>query len=449
MARLLSPADFGLYAVALVFVGVAQLLRDFGVTSFLIQAKEIDREMQRAAFGLMLLLAWVIALTLIGASSAIAGFYQEPALRNIILVLSLNFFVTPLGSVTLSIARRDMRFRELAFIGIATTVISIAVTIYLAFRGHGAMSIAWGAVANTFSTFLLSLTLRKPDMTWMPSLRGAGMFFKFGGTVTLSSILSFLNSSATDVLLGRLMSMQAVGLFNRASSLNRYFATALGSVLGPVLLPWLSQLNRDGKSLKEVYGKITELVTGLAWPVYALIAVLADPLVHVLFGKQWSTSAELVPYICLAAMISSIQTASGPLFIARGRPSYNLVMESINLPLKVAAVMLAAPHGLLAVALTWPILALVRSVIQQTMLKREFDIRLMDARNYLGKSLLLTLVPTLLTWAIMLPMEADMPNGVKLLVAGSVGFLAWLVTMKLVCHPLHAEIQKIIARARP
>lgn len=447
VARLLTPADFGTYAVALVFVGVAQMLREFGVTSYVIQAKELTGEMLRAAFGLMLILAWVMALILIASSASIAEFYQEPAVREIMQVLALNFFVTPLGSITLAVARRDMRFRELAIIGIATTVLSVAVTITLAMQGFGAMSLAWGSVANTFSTFLFTLTLRKPGMSWLPSVRGIGKILKFGGTVMSSGILGHLNNSAPDLLLGRVMGMESVGFFNRATSMNRYFANALGGVIGPVMLPWLSQLNRQGASLKDVHARVTELVTGLAWPVYAGIAVLADPLIHVLFGDQWTASAELVPYICMAALIGATYTASGALFIAKGHPVNNLFMEGVNLPLKVGAILLAAPYGLLAVAMTWPVLALVGASMQQIMLRKEFDIRLRDTPIYLGKSLMVTLVPASLVWTGLRQMQS-MPEIVQLLVLGAIGLVSWMILLRLVRHPLFDELAKATARLR-
>jgi O-antigen/teichoic acid export membrane protein len=448
MARLLSPADFGVYTVAAVFIGIAQLLRDFGVTSYIVQTREFSKEMLRAAFGLMLILAWIIGLTLIGFSSAIAAFYREPAVRDIILVLALNFFVTPLGSITLAMARRSMRFRELAIIGIGTTIISITVTVVLAMRGHGAMSLAWGAVANTFTTFLFSLPLRTAEMSWLPSLRGIRPMLGFGGTVTSSNILGFINLSTADVILGRLMNMEAVGLFSRATSLNRYFATALNGVIGPVMLPWLSQLNRDGACLREVYEKITELVTGLTWPVYALIAILADPLIQVLFGSQWAASAELVPYLCLTAMISSTYTANGPVFLAKGLPRYNLLAESINLPLKVTAILLTAPHGLMAVAMGWTLVALASALVQQVFLHRELNVRLRDAPRYLAKSLALTLMPALLAWAMLLPLDPSLPPLLKLAAGGGIGFVAWLTMLRLVRHPLLNEIQKVIARIK-
>lgn len=449
VARLLTPEDFGVFTVAAVFIGIAQTMRDFGVTSYLIQAKEITREMLRAAFGLMLTLAWIIGLTLIALSGAIAEFYREPQVRDIILVLALNFFVTPLGSVTLAVARRDMRFRELAFIGIGTTVVSVAVTVILALRGYGAMSLAWGGVANTFATFLFTLPLRTHQMSWLPSLRGIRKMLRFGGTVTSASIIGFINGSIPDIFLGRLMNMEAVGFFSRATSLNRYFATALSGIIGPVMLPWLSQLNRDGACMREVYEKITERVTGLSWPVYAMIGILAEPLIYVLFGHQWTASAELVPYICIAAMLSATYTASGAMYLAKGRPFYNLLSEVVNLPVKVIAILLTAPHGLLAVAMTWPLVALVGALVQQAFLHKELNVRLRETPRYLGKSALLTAVPALLTWVILQPMDAQVPQIVKLVAGGSVGFVAWLAMLRLTRHPLLDEMRKVIDRIRP
>lgn len=445
MARLLTPSDFGVYSVAVVFTGIAQIFRDFGASSYLIQAKQIDTELLRAASGLMISLALLIAGILVVGAPYIADFYREPVLTEILWVLALNFAVTPLGAVTLAVVRRDMRFKEMAILGISTTVISIAVTIVLAYLGYGPMSLAWGAVANTFATVLFSLPLRTPEMRWMPTLRGVGKMLSFGGTASAANMLNFVNNSATDMLLGRVMNMEAVGLFSRASSLNRYFSTALGGVISPVLLPWLSQLNRDGVSLKDVYLKVTELVTGLSWPVYALIAVLAEPLIQVLFGSQWGGSVPLVPYISLAAVLSSVYAVSSPLFLARGRPGLNLAIEGIGLPLKVAAILVSAPFGLEAVAAAWCVVTLLSSVVLQMFLIRELDLGFRELMRQLRKSIVCTLVPVIFVWGV-LKLADGQSYWWQLAACGFLGAASWWLVLRWVGHPLLGEFNRILLR---
>lgn len=450
LARMLSPADFGVYSVAAVFIGIAQLLRDFGVTNFVVQTKEISSELLGTAFGLLLTLAWIVGLCLIAISPWVADFYRVPAVQGIMLILALNFFITPFGAVTLALAQRNMRFRELAAVGVTATVVGIATTLTLAYYGWGASSIAWGAVGNTLMTFLLSLRLRTNALPWLPQLRGARALVKFGGTITSANVLGYLNVTSTDLLLGRLLGMEAVGLFNRAASMNRYFATALGGVLGPVMLPWLSQLERGGAQLAVVYEKVTERISGISWPVYALIAIMAAPLVEVLFGSQWRASAALVPYICAAAMAAVPCQLNGALFVAKGKPGNTLTVEAVNLPIKVAAVLLAVPYGLEAVAATWPFLGTIGFVVQQTLLQRELSIHWRRVPHYLWKSFAVAVVAATLSWLTLRVFDAEHYNALfRLLAGGGSGCLGWFLMLRLVRHPLLDEVQHMASRLWP
>ena len=448
LARLLSPSEFGVYSTAAVFVGIAQLLREFGVASYVVQAKSITTDLLRAAFTLLLMLAWSIGLILALLSSSIAEFYREPAARDIVLVLALNFFVTPLGAVTMAVAQRNMRFRAIALIGIAGTIVGTVATIFLAMQGYGPISLAWGAVAGTVATFVCTLPLRTAEMSWWPTLHGLKPLLRFGGTVTSSNVLGYVNRSASDIMLGRLINMDAVGLFNRAASMNRYFTSALNGALAPVMLPWLSQLNRAGTSLEDIYEKITERITGLSWPVYAVIALLSDPLIHVLFGDQWRSSAGLVPFICMAAMVSVPYTASGALFLAKGKPANNLLSEAINLPIKVIAILVAAPYGLYAVAVAWPFVALAGAAVQQILLSRVLKVRLMDSGRYLGKSALVTLVVVLATWSGLQTLANEAASIIKLVVGGGISFVVWAATLKLLKHPLYEELLRLVQQLK-
>lgn len=447
IARQLTPEQIGIFSVAAVVVALAQILRDLGVSGYIIQVEKLTTEILRAAFGLALLSAGGLALALSLASGSIATFYAEPRLQDVMFILALNFALTPFGSVTMACIRREMGFRAIAVVDVLSALISLGVTISLAYLGHGAMSLAWGAIAGTLVSVIGAQVLRPDYMPFWPSLRGVSGILKFGSITTSSSIVGYLNMSATDLILGKLTGMSAVAYFNRAASLNRFFGGMITKALGPVLLPVMSQIKRDGGSIREAFLNGTALATAIIWPLYAAIAVLAEPLILVMFGNQWHSSVELVPYIALTALLSATYTMSGASFVALGRPSLSLIAESINLPIKVITIILMAPMGVLAVAKSWPWIALAGAVVQQILMKRALGIGPWQLIASLNKSIAVTVLSvsgTIVGYQILIKAFPSSHLVFHLLAGASGTLVAWIGAIYLFAHPIKSEIQRIL-----
>lgn len=448
IARLLTPAELGVYSVAAVFIGVAAILRDFGVASYLIQVETLSREILRAALGLAMLTAAILGGIILVSADSVADFYHDHRVRDVLQILALNFFITPFGSIALAVARRSMRFRALAALNVLSTCVSVGFSITLLGLGFGPVGLAWGAVAGTVATFLMSLTLRTSEMPLRPSLKNSWQIASFGSISAGSNILSRLNVSASDLILGKLLGMEAVGLFSRATSLNQFVNRALGSALNPVLLPWLSQLKRQKRHPGHAYRKVVELTTGVTWPIFAVIAVFSEEFVLVLFGSQWGQSAQLVPYLCASAGIVSAYTVCSSLYLSAAKPSAGLIVQSVNLPVKVAAVVLLAPDGLQAVAAAWPWIAAVGAVTHQILIRRVAGIEFSDTLEAVRKSLVLG-VTALATSILAKYLTAPLENALATLGIGLVVVIAAVtVTMFLINHPLAVETKALWSKVR-
>lgn len=450
IARLLTPEQIGIFSVAAVVVALAQIVRDLGVSGYIIQVEELTTEILRAAFGLALLSAGGLALALSLTSGSIATFYAEPRLQDVMLILALNFALTPFGSVTMACIRREMGFRAIAVVDVLSALISLGVTIYLAYLGHGALSLAWGAIAGTLVSTLAAQFLRPAYMPWLPGLKGASSILKFGSITTSSSIIGYLNTSAADLVLGKLSGMSAVAYFNRAASLNRFFGNLLSKALNPVLLPAFSNIRRQQGDIGAAFLGGTALLTAVTWPLYALIAIMAEPLILMMFGDQWRVSIELVPYIALTAMLSSTYTLCGPSYVARGKPSLNLISEAINLPIKLGAIIYFAPDGVLAVAKAWPWIAFSGAVVHHIIIARELHISPWRFGSTLWQSMAVTLLTAIGAWW---PFQflANQPathEVIQLLAGAAGGALSWALATSLVRHPVASEMAKARAFLR-
>lgn len=446
IARLLTPEQIGIFSVASVVVAVAQIMRDFGVTSYIIQVETLSMALLRTAFGLALLVALGLA-TLVGlSSSVVASFYGEPQMQEVMLILALNFALTPFGSLALACARRQMRFRAIGIIDVLSAIVSLGTTIVLSLQGMGAISLAWGAIAGSLTTVTGAQFLRPAEMPIWPSLKGCVAILRFGSLTTASSITGYLNMAAAELILGKMLGMSAVAYFNRASSLNRFVASGFAKALNPVLLPLLSELRRNGENIREYYHLGTTFATGILWPVFGLIGILSEPLIMVLFGEQWRQSARLVPYFAATAMISASFTMASATYLALGRPKYNLIAELINLPIKIISIIILAPYGLIYVAFSWPFIALAGAVVHSIFLYRLINISPTMLFPALYKSLIVT-IGTAAAASVTSHIIAYRIEGIyalQLLFSAIAGCITWSLLIYKINHPLKKEFDNFI-----
>ena len=170
IARLLSPKEIGLYSVSLAAIGIAQVLRDFGVGGYLIQEKNLTETHIRSAFGISLLIGSVLFVLTFFASTWVGILYEEPHMVATLRIVSLNFLVLPFCTVSLALLRREMLFQKVLYVTLVATTIGFAVTIALAYAGYGANSMALGTVLTNVLTGFGAWVARGTQKVMLPSL---------------------------------------------------------------------------------------------------------------------------------------------------------------------------------------------------------------------------------------------------------------------------------------
>ena len=154
LARLLTPAEIGVYSVASAIISIGLMLRDFGISTYIVQEKEINDEILRAAFSAMLITATIAAFLIYSSGGYIASFYNEPGIESITNILFLNFLLIPFGSITISYFRRGMRFDLITRIDIISSVVHAITAITCAYLGLSYLSLAWASIAGTIATIV-------------------------------------------------------------------------------------------------------------------------------------------------------------------------------------------------------------------------------------------------------------------------------------------------------
>lgn len=319
IARLLTPADIGLFSIASALVGLAQVVRDFGVGSYLVQETELTPQRVNTAFTLTTVIGFLLFCTSFVAAPLIAAFYVDARLTEILRVLSINFLLIPIGSTSLALLRREMRFGGIFIVNLGANIASFALTMALAFTGHAHMSLVWSSVAGTALTAGIAWYLRPNDAPLQFGLRDWRRVVSYGGQLTAAGVITELAMNVNDLVIGRVMGPASVAIASRAQGvMNLMHRDLLGAVSG-VMFAAFSRAHRDGDDMLASYRNGVAMVTCVAWPFYGFVALFPLGILRLLFGSQWDEAAKLVPIFCLAGAFSALWNLTLPLISALGR----------------------------------------------------------------------------------------------------------------------------------
>lgn len=342
IARLLTPEVIGIYSVSLAIVGIAQVLRDFGVASYLIQEKDLRESYIQAAFGILLVLGVSVSVALFFGAPLIAKLYGEPTMVPTLRVCALNFLLIPFCTVSMSILRRNMQFKRLAAVNLAATAAGAIASTGLAFLGFGVISLAIGSVLVNLVAGVGAWLARSDRRLLLPAFGEWRRVIKFGAQSSLSGVVTSLAMDTNDLAVGKFMGFEPVAILSRAQGLMNLFHRDLMAAIRNVAYPAYAQAYREGHALEPVYIASVTNVTVVAWPFYGFLALYPHQILKLMFGPQWDAAAPLVPVFCLAGAIAAASSLAASLILATGRIDLVTKVELAFQPLRAAMIVVAA-----------------------------------------------------------------------------------------------------------
>ncbi|MDZ5633620.1 lipopolysaccharide biosynthesis protein [Janthinobacterium sp. GMG1] len=442
LSRLLTPAEVGVYSLGAVLVALAQVVRDFGVGQYLIQEKQLDVVKLRAALATSLLVAWLLAGTVLLASAPLAQFYGEPRLTLVLRLLAINFLLIPFSALTLPMLRRQLRFRAIYAINAANSVVNLLVAVLLALQGCSYMSMVWAALAGSCASLLVSLLVRPKELPWLPERRGMGDIARFGAYATGGGLVDEAGVAAPDLIIGKLIGIESLALFGKAQSVLNIFNQAITSAISPVVFPLFAARAREGGGqggAELVYLRTISYMTALAWPFFLFLACMALPLVKVLYGTQWLACVPLIRIMCLSSAVYSMFSMARYLFVATGQLHAQVRLDACAGVIKVALLLAAAPFGLVAVAWAVVLSNVLRSWLNYRCLRRLSALDWRILARALRKSLLLCGLSAVAPVASLLWLPTATPALLALTGTALATLLCWLAGLFLLKHELAGE----------
>jgi len=284
----------------------------------------------------------VLFILLFATAPLIAQFYDEPLMVKILHIVSINFLVLPFCTISLSLLRRDLAFRRLMDISLASTTISAAVSIGMAMKGFGPIGLAIASVVGNLVTGFGAWLSRSGNGILLPSLSQWRIITKFGGQNIAANLLTTISMDINDLATGKILGFTQVAVISRAQGLMNIFHRDIMAAIRNVTFPAFSKAHRESKALDASHTFGVSTITAIAWPFYGFLALFPLEILRLMFGAQWDTAKGLVPIYCLAGAIAATANLVMNVVMAAGRNDLVAKTEIIYQPLRAAIIVASA-----------------------------------------------------------------------------------------------------------
>jgi O-antigen/teichoic acid export membrane protein len=353
--RILNPGDYGLIAMAAVFIALCQLLNEMGLGAAIVQAKEISDRMLRQVFGLVILLNAILCIALILASPLIAGLYNEPRLIKIVTVLAFQFPLMAIFVIPYSILSRELNFRPVSIVGIIAEVSSGLFTFIAALSGLGVWALVWGAlvriVVRSIGINIASPFLKLPTF----DMRGFSGHAKFGGLISMQRVLWYFYSQADIFIVGKLLGKVPLGYYSVAMHLASLPMQKVGEIIHQVGLPAYSRIQDDKEIFVNYALKATRAISVISMPVFFGISSVAAVLVPAVLGSKWIPAIMPLQLLSLIVPLRILSTSLSPAIVGFGRPGVNVKILAFSCIVMPLCFLIGTRWGIIGVSIAWMI----------------------------------------------------------------------------------------------
>jgi O-antigen/teichoic acid export membrane protein len=393
LARLLMPAEFGLIGMLGIFLAVSGVFVNCGLGEGLIQKQNTTRQDESTVFYVNVLFGALVALALYLAAPWVAQFYRQPILTSLTRLMALDVFIGSLGLVQTMLLTKEIDFKTQLKASALSTVISGIVAVIMAMRGYGVLSL----VAQVLLGDALRVVLLWVYHDWRPaaafSMTSLRELLPYGSKLFASGLLNSTFNEIYSLVIGRIYTPAALGLFTRAKQMQQLPVDNLCSIVGRVSFPVFAAVQQDKDQLKRGVRKAAQGLALINFPMMAGLAVIAHPLVVVLLTAKWEACVPYIQLLCVGGALFPLSLIHLNVLSAQGRSDLFLRLEVIKKLILVAAIAITFRYGVKGLLVG----DIVVSVLSCA-LNCHYSVRLL---GYSWKDQVSDLVPYLLASALM------------------------------------------------
>lgn len=347
LARLLGPEQYGLIAMAGVFMNIAYMLADGGFGNALVQKDKADNIDYSTVFYFNIGVCGFIYLLIFACAPLIADFFREQSLVAIVRVSSLGIILVALGQIQSLIFKKEIDFKTQVKRDLICQLISVIVAVIMAYRGYG----VWALVAQGISYTLLSTIMNWFISSWRPilvfSFNRLSRLFNYGSKTLAASLIDYSFRKAYEVIVGRVYSPVSLGLYNRAYSTAEIFRGTFFGVFSNVTFPLFVKMQDDNVRLIVNIRKFLQIVSLIIFTVMGCVIALSTPIFQFMYSAKWDAAIDLFCIACISAMITPVISILESIILAKGYSGKFLFISIVRKVFVVASIAITWSLGVM------------------------------------------------------------------------------------------------------
>lgn len=346
LARLLTPNEYGLIGMLVVFLQIGQVFIDSGFANALIQKKECTSADFATVFYYNLLLSLAIYAILFFTAPFIASFYNQDILIPLLRLLSLTLIINALAIVQKTILVKRVDFRTQTKVSLFSAILSGIIGISLASKSFGVWALCWQQISFSF----LQLFFYTLYVHWLPNSKFSKesfiKLFNFGSKLLISSLISVIYKNLYSVVIGKKFTAAELGYYTRAEQFAMFPSNNLGNIIARVAFPIFSKIQDDTPKLCTAYRRIIQYSSYIIFPLMCGLIAIAEPLITVLLTEKWLGIVPLLQILCIDWMLDHLSIINLNLLYVKGRSDWALRLEIIKKIIAIIILIATIPFGL-------------------------------------------------------------------------------------------------------
>ena len=431
LVRVLSPADFGIVAMAISFIAMAELLSAFGFDIALIQNQHASEQHYHTAWTCNLMLGLLITAVMSATAHGVAAFYGRPEVFWVVVALGFGATLTGLENIGVVAFRKELQFRREFMFLLSKKLAAVLITVPLAFwlRSY------WALVIGTLSSRLMSTAISYLVHPFRPrlSLVHVRELMTFSRWMLLSNVVIFLKERSTDFIVGSMQGPRALGLYNISNELSQLPMTELAAPINRALIPSFARIQDDRERVNAAFGNSIAWLAVALIPAGAGIFAVAPHLVPVLLGAQWLDAVGLMQVLAIAGCLIALHSPICALIIATGQPGRVAACHGFFVLILLVALSLLVPR-LASLGAAWSVLcaATLATPAYLYQLRRSVGFQPLALALVVARPLLASIVMVLAIRSLVPPPEhvSDvLGNTILLLSAVALGVVVYVASL--------------------
>jgi len=363
LARLLLPEQYGLIALVMILITIANVFIQNGFNTALVQKKEVDNLDYSSVFCVSFVVAILCYILMFVSAPFIAEFYNEMKLVNIIRVLSLTMIFGSVYSIQIAYINRNMLFRRLFFVSLTGIILSGIAGITTAYMGFG----VWALVIQQFVSRIVSVIFLLFAIEWKPrfnySHKRVIELFSYGWKLLVSALLNQIYHELRTLIIGKVYSTSMLGYYTRGTQFPTFIVLNIDGSVQAVMLPTLSANQDDLVKIKRMVKRTITMSAFIIFPTLVGLAVVADPLVKILLTEKWLGSVPFLQIACGVYLLIPLQNMNLQVIKALGRSDIFLKLEIIKKVIGLGLMIASIPFGIYALAFSAVIVSVISNYI--------------------------------------------------------------------------------------